>query len=166
MKKQGKKNVLLVLFGAIMLYIGAVYFVGRYTLPVTASAWVTSIYDHFLSVHNAIKSDVLFYLVIIGVNFAVYYFMWYRPRKAKKNKLEITTARKIFFLAVGLYSILLIVIPQLTVSATASDLWINFVDHFVSVKGAITSDFNFIALILVALFGLYRFMVHNPKLSK
>lgn len=163
MKKKDKKIALTVLFALIGLYVILVIALPYVTLPVTAAAWIVSIFDHFIAVKDAVTSDTTFLAIVIGVLVALYYFLLYRPRHVKKNKKEVSTARKIGFVLVAIYALLLIVLPHITYTAT---WFVTFQDHFVAVKDAIKSDIGFLALAGSLLFGGYYFMVYKPKLKK
>jgi cytochrome bd-type quinol oxidase subunit 2 len=162
-KKKDKKTALSVVFALVGLYVILVIALPYVVLPVTTAAWIVSIFDHFITVKNAVTSDTTFLAIVLGALVALYYILIYRPRHMKKNKKEITTTRKFVFVLVALYALLLIVLPYITYTAT---WFVTIQDHFVAVKDAIKSDIGFLALAAAVLFGGYYFMVYKPKLKK
>ena len=163
MKKKDKKIALTVLFALIGLYVILVIALPYVTLPVTAAAWIVSIFDHFIAVKDAATSDTTFLAIVIGALVALYYFLLYRPRHVKKNKKKVSTARIYAFAAITVYGLLLIVLPFITYTGS---WFVTIQDHFVAVKDAIKSDIGFLALAGSLLFGGYYFMVYKPKLKK
>ena len=165
MKKKDKLLSLRVLFLAVVLYIALVFFSGYYTLPTGSASWIQSIYDHFVSVHDAASGDVLFLGVVFGALSSLYYFMIHRPRKVKKMK-QVTLARKVIFEIVLGYAFLLVVLPYITLPVGSAAIIVDVFTHFSDVKAAILSDFVFISFTLGLLFTLYKYMWHQVKIKK
>ena len=158
MKKSEKKSLLAVLFGLIFIYALLVVFVPH-------SSYSNAFTDHFVTVNNAVKGDVQFLGIVVGLVALLYYFLMYRPRKVGKGRksVEISTARKVVFGLVVVYAILLIVLPYITLSGTAAAWLVTVWDHFIGLKNVITSDFSFLLLVSLVLGGLYYFFVYKPK---
>ena len=168
MKSKAQKILLSIVFILAGIYIVALVFVPYATPAVTTAAWIMSIYDHFVSVNAAVRGDAYFYLILIGVLVALYYYLIYKPMhvKGKKSKVQaVSTARLLVFSAVVVYGLLLIILPYITLPVSAAALQ-PFFDHFSTVKNAIMDDYMFLALTLGALGLGYYFMVYKPKLIK
>ena len=168
MKSKAQKILLSIVFILAGIYIVALVFVPYATPAVTTAAWIMSVYDHFVSVNAAVRGDAYFYLILIGVLVALYYYLIYKPMhvKGKKSKVQaVSTARLLVFSAVVVYGLLLIILPYITLPVSAVALQ-PFFDHFSTVKNAIMDDYMFLALTLGALGLGYYFMVYKPKLIK
>ena len=67
------------------------------------------------------------------------------------------------FVLFGLYLILVVAIPYMTLSLTAGATLTAIYDHFVSMKANFTGDVYFLAIVIGVLVGLYYFLVYKPK---
>lgn len=165
MKNSQKKWLKALLFALAAIYALLIVFVPYFTLPATASAGVTSVYDHFVSMKGHVTGDVLFLILVVGILAGLYYFLIYRPKKVGKGKKarEISMARKVVWFAAIAYAVLLIAVPYVTLGATAAAWLVTVQDHFISVKDAIASDFTFLLFAGLLIGSGYYFLVHKPK---
>lgn len=158
MKKSEKKSLLAGLFGLVAIYLLLVVFVPYST--------ATNVFvDHFTTVKSHIVSDVYFYGILIVILGLLYWFLIYRPKRVGKGRKakDVSMARKVFFALVFVYAILLVVLPYVTLPATAAQTWVTVFDHFIAVKDAIISDFGFLLLAGGGLGAGYYFLVYKPK---
>lgn len=79
------------------------------------------------------------------------------------KKDEKKSILKVVFGLAGLYILLIVFVPYLTLSATAGSLVTSIYDHFAMMKTNLVGDVHFLLLVIGMLVALYYFMIYRPK---
>lgn len=79
------------------------------------------------------------------------------------KKREKKTLLAVLFGLVGLYLVLVVAVPYMTLSLTAGAILTAIYDHFVSMKSSLTGDVYFLAIVIGIIVTLYYFLVYKPK---
>ncbi len=149
---------ILAVFGLMMVFVPA------YPPAVDAAAWKVTVYDFFVEVYDIVVGDLYFYLIALVALFVSGYMLLIKPLKAVKGRnKQVSDGRKVLFGIIAIYIIMLIAVPFFTLSDTASAGLTTFYDHFVTVKGIISTDWAFLAVFALILFGIYWLLTRKKK---
>lgn len=168
MNKNQKMKLFKLLAVALGLFIVLIYAIPMITLSATAAAWLVSFKDFFVDIKAIVTGNFFYVVLLVAAAVLSFYYLWYKPRKignGKKAK-EISTARKVALVVILAAVVIALIVPFVTLQATAAAWLVDFQGYLIDFKTTLTSDFNILALGIGVLWVLYHFFFHDPKLIR
>ena len=165
MNKVQKVKLFKVLAAVLGLFVIMIYVIPLITLPATAAAWLVSFKDFFVDIKNIVTGNFFYVVLLIAAAVLAVFYLWYKPKKVAggKKAKEISTARKVALLIILAVIVIALIVPFVTLQATAAAWLVDAQGYLIDFKTTLTSDFNILALGIGVLWVIYHFMVHDPK---
>jgi hypothetical protein len=168
MNQKQKLKLFKILAAVLGLFVVMVYAVPMITLSATAAAWLVEFQNFFVDIKDVVTGNFFYVVLLLVAAVLSAFYLWYKPKKAGKGKKakEITTARKVVLGVILVAIVIALIVPFVTLQATAAAWLVDFQGYMIDFKDTLTTDFNILALAIGVLWIIYHFFVHDPKAIK